>query len=239
MRKYVYDSYDSLSRAAAMIFAEQLHAKPDSVFGLATGSTPLGLYSALAGMYARGEVDFSRASSYNLDEYYPISRKNEQSYYYFMHNNLFDLINMPTENIHLPNGEAEDAARECAGYEALVRKAGVDLQLLGLGNNGHIGFNEPGGILELATHKTALTESTIEANARFFDSPGDVPRYALTMGMGTIMSAKAIIVLASGAAKAPVLRAMFSGKLDPQCPATLLSLHPNVTVLAAKEADAG
>lgn len=236
MRKYVFEDYEEMSRAAALVFAERIRAHPDTVLGLATGSTPLGLYNGLAALYEAGELDFSAVVSYNLDEYYPIARGDAQSYHHFMHANFFDRINIKPENIHLPDGQASDPDAACAEYERSLRDAGICLQLLGVGDNGHIGFNEPEAALWLDTHKTALTDSTISANSRFFASPDDVPRSALTMGMGSIMSAKSIVVLVSGARKAPVLRRMFSGRIDPMCPASLLQLHPDVLVLADRAA---
>ena len=236
MRKYIFDSYEEMSRAATLLFAERISRKPDIVLGLATGSTPLGLYKGLAALYEAGELDFSRVVSYNLDEYYPIPREDEQSYYYFMHENLFSKVNINPGNTHLPDGQAADPEAACAEYELELREAGIDLQLLGVGGNGHIGFNEPGACLLRDTHITALTEDTIKANARFFASAEDVPRSALTMGMGSIMSAKSIIVLVSGANKAQAFSSMFSGRIDPMCPATFLQLHPDVIVLADRDA---
>ncbi len=236
MRKYIFENYEEMSRAATLVFAQQISKRPDTVLGLATGSTPLGLYNGLVSLFESGELDFSRVSSYNLDEYYPIPRADPQSYYHFMHTNLFNRINIKPENIHLPDGEAKDPIAACAEYEKALRAAGIDIQLLGVGDNGHIGFNEPDSELCLDTHKTSLTDSTINANSRFFASPDDVPKSALTMGMGSIMSAKSIVVLVSGARKTPVLRKMFSGKIDPMCPASLLQLHPDVLVLADKVA---
>ena len=236
MRKHIFESYEEMSRAAALVFAERIRKEPSVVLGLATGSTPLGLYNGLVSLYEAGELDFSDVVSYNLDEYYPIARGDAQSYHHFMHANFFNRINIKPENIHLPDGRADDPDAACAEYEMALRKAGIGLQLLGVGDNGHIGFNEPAEALRLDTHKTALTDSTINANSRFFASPDDVPKSALTMGMGSIMTAKSIVVLVSGARKAPVLHSMFSGRIDPACPASLLQLHPDVLVLADRAA---
>ncbi len=236
MKKYVFENYDEMSRAATLLFAQQIQGKPDSVLGLATGSTPLGLYAGLAELCAEGDLDFSRVTTYNLDEYYPITPDNDQSYAFFMKENLFDKVNIPPENTHLPSGEAADPVLACAEYERELKAHVADMQLLGVGNNGHIAFNEPEEALTLETHVTELTESTIAANARFFASSDDVPRRAMTMGMGSILRARKIVVLISGANKAPVVKAMFSGRLDPMVPATFLQLHGDVTVLMDRAA---
>ena len=221
-------SYEEMSKKAAEIIAAQMILKPDSVLGLATGSTPIGLYNELAGM----NLDFSKIVSYNLDEYYPISPDNDQSYRYFMNQNLFSRVNIDINNTHVPNGMAEDPDAECKAYdEAIEAAGGIDLQLLGIGQNGHIGFNEPDTALEVRTHVTGLTESTIKANARFFASEADVPTKALTMGIGTILNAKKIIILANGAAKHEAVAKMLAGKLDTSCPASMLNLHRDVTVI--------
>ena len=234
MKTIITNSYEEASAAGAALFARQIWAKPDSVLGLATGGTPVGLYAHLAAMYRDGRLDFSRVRSFNLDEYYPIQKSNDQSYDYFMRQNLFNHVNIKPENIHIPNGEAADPDAECAAYEAAIAAAGgIDLQLLGIGLNGHLGFNEPEDALHAVTHLTDLTPSTVEANARFFGGDKSaVPTRALTMGIGTILSARKIVLVATGAAKAPILRDMFGGRITARNPSSLLALHPDVTVIA-------
>ena len=198
MQIYRAKDYEDMSRKAANIIASQVVLKPDCVLGLATGSTPIGAYKNLVEKYEQGDLDFSQVTTVNLDEYKGLPRENDQSYYYFMHDNLFDHVNVKPENTHLPDGTKEDANEECARYEELIRSlGGQDLQLLGLGHNGHIGFNEPDAVFEKTTHCVDLQESTIEANKRFFASADDVPKQAYTMGIGTIMQAKKILVLVS------------------------------------------
>lgn len=232
-----YPNYDAMSAAAAEMIAMQILQKPNSILGLATGSTPEGLYSALVGKFLRGQVDFSGVTSVNLDEYYPISPDNEQSYRYFMNQKLFNLVNINKGNTYVPDGTAADGNAEAGRYEALVDSLGqVDIQVLGIGRNGHIGFNEPGDALIPATHVTKLTDSTIEANARFFASKGEVPTRALTMGIGTILKAKEILLLVSGKEKHDALMRLMEGRVTTECPATFLLLHPNVTVLCDTEA---
>ena len=222
---------------AAKSLAAVINAKPDAVLGLATGSTPEGTYKELIRLYENGLIDFSEIKTYNLDEYYPIKPDNDQSYRYFMDHHLFNHVNIKKENVHIPSGEMKNPAVECKEYDEMVEKdGGIDLQLLGIGQNGHIGFNEPADTLEVATHVTDLTENTIKANARFFASVEDVPTKALTMGIGTILSAKKIIILANGAAKAEAVSKMLRGKLDTSCPASMLNLHPDVTVICDKAA---
>ncbi|MCL1877271.1 MAG: glucosamine-6-phosphate deaminase [Defluviitaleaceae bacterium] len=235
MKVLVQKNYEELSKKAAEIIKAQLAEKPDSVFGLATGGTPGGTYEEIIRMYKAGEVDFSRATAFNLDEYYPIKKTSDQSYYYFMQKNLFDHVNFA--KTFIPNGEAADAATECAAYdEKIAAHGGIDLQILGIGGNGHIGFNEPGDEFIAATHHTPLDESTIKANARFFADVSEVPRHSLTMGIGTIMQAKKIILLASGAGKADIIQKTVRGAITPQVPASVLQLHPNVTIIADTEA---
>ena len=227
----IFRDYDALSKAAAEYIAARVKAKPDIVLGLATGSSPVGVYDELTRRYEAGELDFSAVRSFNLDEYYPLEPENDQSYRYFMNKNLFDRVNIDKANTRVPNGVAEDIERECAEYDAAVASAGgTDIQLLGIGCNGHIGFNEPDGSFTAATHKVALTENTIKANARFFASEEEVPRFAVTMGMGAIMSAKSIVLVANGAAKAQAICSMLNGGVDPLCPASILQLHPDVNV---------
>ena len=237
MRVIVCNTYEEMSTEAAKIMAAQVHMKPDCVLGLATGSTPVGAYKELIAMYNNKEIDFSGVTTFNLDEYYPIKRDNDQSYYYFMHDNLFNHINIPEERIHVLNGEVADPEKECADYEKCIYEhGGIDLQLLGIGRNGHIAFNEPDENLVAGTHLTGLTENTIEANSRFFESIDDVPRKALTMGMGSIMKARKIILLANGKSKAAVIKEMLNDNVTTSVPATLLKCHPDVVIICDKEA---
>ena len=237
MKKIICDSYEEMSAKAAEIVAEQIQRKPNSVLGFATGSTPIGTYENLCKMSKDGKVDFSEVITFNLDEYYPIPRDNSQSYYYFMQGNLFSRVDLLPENINIPNGECDDPIKECADYdEKLASLGGTDLQILGIGRNGHIGFNEPADKLPLATNVIDLTQDTIDANSRFFESAEDVPRQALTMGMGGIFSSKHILLLISGEGKAEITKELFSGSVSCKVPASLLNLHPNVTVILDKEA---
>ena len=235
MVKYIHKTYDEMSRAAADIVAKQLREKPDSVLGLATGSTPLGLYADLVRRYNAGEVDFSRARSFNLDEYYPMSKTHPQSYNYFMERNLFSLVNFASTR--LLSGETGDPSGECAAYDAEIEACGgIDLQILGIGLNGHIGFNEPAEAYSMPTYLVNLTENTISANSRFFGSGETQPTAALTMGFKTIFGAKSILLLISGANKAPIAKKLFEEKIHTGIPACLLLLHPNVTVIMDKDA---
>ena len=229
---YEAKDYKDMSRKAANIISAQIIMKPNCVLGLATGSTPIGTYEQLVEWYHKGDLDFSKVTSVNLDEYRGLEKSNDQSYDYFMHEHLFDKVNIHPENVNLPDGMAEDAEKECKRYEELIRSlGGVDLQLLGLGNNGHIGFNEPGAAFEKETHCVNLTERTIEANKRFFASADDVPKQAFTMGIKTIMQAKKILVIASGEDKAEILKEAFFGPVTPAVPASILQLHNNVIVV--------
>ena len=235
MIKKVYSTYEEMSLAAADIVSRQLNTNPESVFGLATGSTPLGLYAELVERYQKGELDFSRARSFNLDEYYPMSKSHPQSYYYFMHENLFSKVNFASAR--LLDGETSDPSGECEAYDAEIDTCGgIDLQILGIGLNGHIGFNEPAESYSVPTYLVNLTESTLTANSRFFRDGEVQPTSALTMGFGTIFNAKSILLLISGASKAPIAKKLFEGKIHVDVPACLLQLHPNVTVLLDKDA---
>ena len=228
--------YEEMSRKAANLISAQILLKPDCVLGLATGSTPIGIYDQLVEWNKKGDLDFSTVKTVNLDEYKGLTRDNEQSYYYFMHHHLFDRVNIDEENTHVPNGQVENGDEKCLRYEALIESmGGVDLQLLGLGRNGHIGFNEPAADFPKITHCVDLTESTIEANKRFFASADEVPRQAYTMGIGTIMKADKILVVANGEDKADAVAAMVQGKINPEVPASILQLHNNV-ILVADEA---
>lgn len=229
--------YKDMSKKAADLVAAQILLKPYCVLGLATGSTPSGMYGQLVKKYQAGELDFSGVRSVNLDEYRGLERSHDQSYYYYMHEELFDHVNIDPACTWLPDGMAQDVEKECADYEALVESlGGVDLQVLGMGHNGHIGFNEPGESFPAATHCVDLTESTIGANKRFFASAADVPRQAFTMGIGTIMKASKILLLVSGAEKARILKKALCGPVTPQVPASVLQLHRDVTVIADQDA---
>ncbi|NCB62904.1 MAG: glucosamine-6-phosphate deaminase [Clostridia bacterium] len=229
--------FEDMSRKAANIIAAQVVLKPESVLGLATGSTPVGLYSRLIEMYKAGDVSFRNVHTVNLDEYEGLDARSDQSYVWFMHHNLFDSVDVKSENINLPNGAAADGEAECKRYEEVVRGFGyADLQLLGIGHNGHIGFNEPCGEFPQETHRVELTESTIRANSRFFADGEHVPTHAYTMGIGTIMNAKKVLLVASGKDKADIVYRSFFGPVTPQVPASILQFHPDVTVVADEAA---
>ena len=237
MRIIVTKDYEDMSKKAAAIIAAQVAEKPDCVLGLATGSTPIGTYKNLVEWYENGSLDFSQVRTVNLDEYRGLSRDNDQSYYYFMHDNLFNHVNIDEANTNVPDGTNPDADAECARYEALIASyGGQDLQLLGLGHNGHIGFNEPAQAFDKTTHCVDLQESTIEANKRFFASADDVPKQAYTMGIGTIMKAKKILVVANGEGKADIVAKAFFGPVTPEVPASILQFHPNVTIVVDEAA---
>lgn len=229
--------YDDMSRKAANIISAQVIMKPDCVLGLATGSTPIGMYKQLVEWYNKGDLDFGDVTTVNLDEYRGLPKENEQSYYYFMHSHLFDYVNINPERTFLPDGMSEDPDAECARYEEVIRATGgVDLQLLGMGHNGHIGFNEPGEAFEKGTHCVDLQPRTIEANKRFFASIDDVPKQAYSMGIRTIMQAKKILVIVSGEDKAEALRNSLFGPVTPKVPGSILQMHPNVTIVADEAA---
>ena len=229
--------YQDMSRKAANIISAQIIMKPDCVLGLATGSTPVGTYRQLIEWYEKGDLDFSRVSTVNLDEYRGLAHTDPQSYYYFMQENLFDHVNIDKTATHVPDGTNPDAADACVKHEQIIKSlGGIDLQLLGLGNNGHIGFNEPDRVFTKGTHCVSLAESTIEANKRFFDSIDDVPRQALTMGICDIIQAKKVVLVASGEDKADAVQKAFFGPVTPEVPASILQLHPNFTLVADEEA---
>lgn len=237
MRIYKTKNYDEMSRKAASIIFSQVVLKPESVLGLATGSSPIGTYKQLIEWYKKGDIDFSQVVSCNLDEYKGLEKSNDQSYDYFMHHNFFDHINIKPENINIPNGMEADGEKECARYEEVINSlGGVDLQLLGIGHNGHIGFNEPEETFPKETHCVNLTKSTIDANARFFASEEDVPKQAYTMGIKTIMKAKKILIIASGKDKAEIIKKAFFGPITPFVPASILQLHNDVTLVGDEEA---
>lgn len=232
MRIYEAKDYQEMSRKAANILSAQVILKPDSVLGLATGSTPIGMYDQLVEWYKKGDLDFSKVKTVNLDEYKGLTHDNDQSYYYFMHEHLFDRVNIDPANTNVPDGTEEDPEKECARYEKLIESmGGVDIQLLGIGHNGHIGFNEPDSTFAKTTHCVDLAESTIEANKRFFASVDDVPRQAYTMGIGTIMKAKKIRLIVNGEPKADAVAKAFFGPVTPEVPASILQFHSDVVVI--------
>ncbi|MCR5343662.1 MAG: glucosamine-6-phosphate deaminase [Butyrivibrio sp.] len=237
MRFIQAKDYEDMSRIAADIIAAQVILKPDSVLGLATGSSPEGIYRKLIESYGKGELDFSRATSINLDEYKGLDGENSQSYRYYMDYHLFDFINIDKKRTFIPDGTIEDAEEACRLYDGIISDNGpVTLQLLGIGCNGHIGFNEPAEEFSAGTHCVDLAESTIMANARFFDSIYDVPRQAITMGIGSIMQAEKILLIASGKSKAKAIKEAFCGKITPKVPASILQLHKDVIVVGDMEA---
>ncbi|MCL2111064.1 MAG: glucosamine-6-phosphate deaminase [Clostridiales bacterium] len=235
----VYENESQIAEVAARLFAEKIKAKPDAVLGFATGSTPLPLYGRLVELCDQGKLDFSTVRTFNLDEYVGIDRSHEQSYYTFMFDNLFSKVNIDPANVRLPEPMPADPNAACAAYDAAIEAAGgIDLQLLGIGHNGHIAFNEPCDFFPDRTHIVELSESTIEANKRFFASADEVPRQAVTMGIGSIMKAREIVMVVTGAGKAEAVAAMINGCVAPSCPASILQFHPATTVLLDKEAAA-
>lgn len=232
MKIFKTSNYKEMSRKAANILSAQIILKPDSVLGLATGSTPVGTYEQLIDWYEKGDIDFSQVKTVNLDEYRGLTRENTQSYYYFMHKHLFNHVNISVNNTHIPDGTALDVQKECNRYEELINSLGhIDIQLLGLGHNGHIGFNEPASSFSQKTHCVNLTESTINANRRFFTSAEDVPKQAYTMGIGTIMKARKILLIVNGEDKADIVAESFLGPVTPKIPASILQLHNDVIIV--------
>ncbi len=237
MRILQAKDYKEMSEMAADIIGAQVLLKPDAVLGLATGSTPIGTYEELVKRYEAGRLDFSKIKTVNLDEYRGLTKDNTQSYYYFMHSHLFDNINIDKTNTNVPDGMEPDALKAGEDYENIINKfGGIDLQLLGLGNNGHIGFNEPCDEFIDKTHVVDLTQSTIEANKRFFESIDDVPRQAYTMGIGSIMRAKRVLMLVSGKGKAQIVKDAFFGSVTPKVPASVLQLHNDFILIGDAEA---
>lgn len=231
------ENYQQMSELAAKKLIEQINSKSDSVLGLATGSTPEGLYEEIIKAHKEGNVSFKDVTTFNLDEYVGLSKDNDQSYYYYMHKLLFDHIDLKDNQANLPNGDAEDLQEECSRYEASIQQAGgIDIQILGIGLNGHIGFNEPGTPFSIQTHIVDLDASTRNANARFFDSIDEVPLQAITMGIDSIMQTKQIILLVSGSKKAEALEKLVNGYVTEDFPASILQKHPNVTIIADREA---
>ncbi|MGN0364122.1 MAG: glucosamine-6-phosphate deaminase [Bilifractor sp.] len=220
--------YDDMSRKAANIISAQVILKPDSVLGLATGGTPIGTYEQLIKWYQKGDVDFFDVTTVNLDEYRGLSREHQQSYWYFMHEHFFDHVNISEAHIHIPDGMNDNVEAVCSEYEKVIRKVGgIDLQLLGIGIDGHIGFNEPGSAFELETHCVDLTDETIQSNQRFFQSREDVPRQAYTMGIKSIMQAKRVLMVVNGMEKARIVKKAFCGPVTPAVPASILQIHPD------------
>ena len=236
MRYFEVESYAEMSRKAANLISAQIIYKPDSVLGLATGSSPIGTYKLLVDRFKSGDIDFSEITSVNLDEYIGLDPNNENSYRRFMNDNLFSHVNIDTARTFVPDGLAADTDAECQKYDERIKTlGGIDIQLLGIGLDGHIGFNEPCDHFEKSTHVVDLDESTITANARFFVSREQVPRQAITMGMGAIMNAKKILLIANGYAKRDILNKAFYGGITPEVPASILQLHPDVTVIFSKQ----
>ena len=239
MRIIITDSYEKMGLEAANIVAGQVYLKPNSVLGLATGSTPVSMYQRLAAVHKSVGLDFSEVTTFNLDEYIGMSPENPQSYHYFMQENFFRHININQDNVYIPNGMAEDMTVEGQRYEKLIEaKGGIDLQVLGIGQNAHIGFNEPDVKFAATTHKVELDEETIQANSRFFASIDEVPRYAISMGIKTIMMAEHVILLANGKNKAEAVYKAVCGDVTPEAPASILQLHRDVAVIVDREAAA-
>lgn len=237
MKISVVKNYDEMSKVAAKELAEVISNKPEAILGLATGGTPVGMYKELIDMHKNEELDFSKVITVNLDEYVGLSGEHDQSYRYFMDSNLFNHVNIRKEYTYVPNGLAEDMHKECVNYDKRIEElGGIDVQVLGIGSNGHIGFNEPSDTLSLGTHITDLAESTIEANARYFTSKEEVPTKALTMGLGAIMKAKKILLMVSGEAKAEIMDKVVNGKITTQVPASFLQMHKDVILIIDEDA---
>ena len=236
MEVIITANYDEMSEKAADAVAKILSAEPDAVLGLATGSTPMGMYRVLVDKFRRGEISFARVKSVNLDEYVGLAADHPQSYAFFMDENLFSKVDIDKNNTFLPCGTAADSEEECRRYNALLSDLVPDIQILGIGSNGHIGFNEPGTPFDSVTHVVELTKSTIKDNSRLFSSIGAVPEKAYSMGIKNILAAKKIVVMASGRQKARAVRDMLNAEISPACPATALRLHPDVTLIADEEA---
>ncbi|WP_394139774.1 glucosamine-6-phosphate deaminase [Cytobacillus oceanisediminis] len=229
--------YEDLSHKAAQLMIEKIRSNPDMTLGLATGSTPKGVYAELIKDHLENGTSYEKITTINLDEYIGLPSSDPNSYRYFMNSELFNHLNIPLENTNLPNGTADDINQECMRYEQLIKDlVDIDLQLLGIGRNGHIGFNEPGTSFKSRTHVVKLAESTRKANARFFESTAEVPTHAITMGIASILDSREIVLLASGSAKAEAIRRLVNGEPDEQFPASALKLHPNVTIIADEEA---
>ena len=237
MNVVIVKNYHELSVQATQLVADQVANKKNTVLGLASGQTPIGMYQELINMFKRGKIDFSEVVTFNLDEYYGLAPEHPQSYYYYMWNTLFKHINIKKENIYLLNGMPENIKQECNQYEYLIQKnGGIDLQILGIGDNGHLGFNEPAIGLNSKTHLVNLSEETIQANSHYFNNIQEIPKQAITMGIGTIMKAKKIVLLASGRKKSHTIEKTINGPVSTEVPATILQLHPDVKLLIDKEA---
>ena len=237
MRVIIEKDYESMSKKAAGFVAEVVRNKPDCVLGLATGSTPVGMYKELIRMHKEEGLDFSRVTTFNLDEYYGLAPEHDQSYHYFMYDNLFNQINVPASSINVPSGTAPDVDAFCAHYEEMIKQAGgIDIQVLGIGGDGHIAFNEPGTSLASRTHLVTLDAQTIEDNARFFEKKEDVPLSAITMGVGTILEARTCLLLANGAKKAKVVAAAVEGPITSQITSSALQMHPNTIAILDEDA---
>ena len=237
MKLITIDNYEELSKVAARELASTIKEKPNAILGLATGGSPVGMYKELIKMYQDGELDFSKIKTVNLDEYVGLNPEHEQSYRHFMNENLFNHVNININNTIVPNGLAQDLNAECKEYDKKIEElGGIDVQLLGVGNNGDIAFNERDKELSSGTHVITLTEDTIKANSRFFDTIDEVPKRAITMGLGEIMKAKKIVLIASGESKAEAIKGLFSGKITTENPASMLQMHGDVTVIVDKAA---
>lgn len=237
MKILVVKNYDEMSKVAAKELAEVISKKPEATLGLATGGTPVGMYKELIDMHKNNSLDFSKVTTVNLDEYVGLSGEHDQSYRYFMDSNLFNHVNIRKEYTYVPNGLAEDMLKECVNYDKRIEElGGIDVQVLGIGSNGHIGFNEPSDTLSLGTHVTDLAESTIEANSRYFESKEEVPTKALTMGLGAIMKAKKILLMVSGESKAEIMDKVVNGKITTQVPASFLQMHKDVVLIIDEDA---
>ena len=237
MNVLIYENEEQIGIAAGNYMCGQVLQKPDSVLGLATGSTPLKPYGQMIELYKKGVVDFSSVTTFNLDEYVNLDIKDKNSYHSFMHENLFDHINIPEESINFLNGNAEDLEQECKDYEQKIKNAGgIDIQLLGIGSNGHIAFNEPADCFQRWSHVVTLKESTVQDNSRFFNSIEEVPTQAVTMGIGSIMQAKKILIIALGTNKAKAIKQLIDGNVTPMCPASVLQFHTDVTLMLDKSA---
>ncbi len=237
MKIHVENNYDKMSEKAALIVGSQIVLHPDSVLGLATGSTPIGMYKRLVEMYKKGTIDFSDVTTFNLDEYYRLPRENEGSYFYYMMETFFKHINIKEENIHILDGMVDDIEKECRDFELKIEEAGgIDIQILGIGTNGHIGFNEPSQNLNTRTSLIDLTENTIKDNSRFFEDKEDMPEKALSMGIASIMKAKKVVLLASGENKAQAIKNMTNGYINTNHPASILQTHQNFTLIVDEDA---
>ena len=237
MRIIIADNYEEMSKRATAMVSSQVILKHDSVLGLATGDTPLGMYKDLIKLYQNKEVDFSDVTTFNLDEYYKLNRENTQSYYYYMNKNFFKYVNIKKKNIYILNGTAKDINEECSNYDLQIKnKGGIDIQVLGIGANGHIGFNEPDVNFEAETHLVKLDQMTIEANSRFFSTKDEVPTIAISMGIKTIMQSRRVILLANGEGKADAIYKTVKGKICPEVPASILQFHSDTTIIIDKNA---